>query len=243
MKIKVVVPVTSRQYEEPTLQECRRFASPGTGVRCESIPYGAASIESFYDEALCAPGVIKACERAEEEGFDGVFVTCMGDPGVAAAREKVSIPVVGPARVSMLFAADLAYRFSIVSTVRSFQVPARELAAGVGLEGRLASVRSVDIPVLELEQSGGLGEALLRESLQAIEQDGAHAVILGCTGMMGVAGELAAGLRERGYRVPVIYPVAVAVRYLETLVTLGLTQSKATYPVPPEKERNIWERL
>jgi Asp/Glu/hydantoin racemase len=55
--------------------------------------------------------------------------------------------------------------------------------------------------------------------------------------------EVEAGLRRKGYRVPVIYPVPVTIKYLETLVDLRLTQSKRTYMQPPDKERNIWERL
>jgi len=50
-------------------------------------------------------------------------------------------------------------------------------------------------------------------------------------------------LKKKGYEVPVIYPVAIAVKYLETLILLKLKQSKRTYMPPPDKERNVWERL
>jgi len=243
MKIKIIAPITTKKFEEETQREAINFVSPGTEVDTECIEYGAASIECAYDETLCIPGILRVCEKAEKEGYDGVFISCMGDPGVSAARELLSIPVVGPARTSMLFAADLSHRFSIVTVLENVIVMLEELALGVGLKEKLASVRSVEIPVLALEDRKKLLQALVSESLKAIEEDGAHSIILGCTGMIGVTGEVEKGLRQKGHRVPVIYPVPVTIKYLEALVNLRLTQSKKTYMPPPDKERNIWERL
>jgi len=113
----------------------------------------------------------------------------------------------------------------------------------VGLAGKLASVRAVNIPVLDLTDLKKLTDALVDESIKAIEEDGAHAIVLGCTGMMGVADNLSETLKKKGYEVPVICPVDVAVKYLEMLIALDLKQSKKTYMPPPDKERNILGRL
>ena len=167
----------------------------------------------------------------------------MFDPAVEAVREKLDIPVVGPCRTSMLLAADLAEKFSVVTVTESSIPLFYDIVKCVGIESKLASIRSVDIPVLELANKKKLGEALIKESIDAIERDGAHCIILGCTGMLGVDQALREGLSKKGYNVPVIYPVPVSIRYLEMLISLGLTHSKKTYMYPSNKERNIWDIL
>jgi allantoin racemase len=243
MKIKVIVPITTEDFIEPTRKEVKKFASENTEINVECLKYGTASIESAYDEMLNAPSILEMAKKAESEGFDGIFIDCMGDPALDAARELVDIPVVGPARVSMLYAADLAQRFSIVTVLENVLPLEENLALTAGVRNKLASVRSVDIPVLDLKDEEKLKKALVNESVKAIEEDNAHAIVLGCTGMLGVADYLSKSLAQRGYKVPVIYPVAVSIKYLETLILLNLAQSKKTYMQPPVKERNILDRL
>jgi allantoin racemase len=243
MKIKVIVPVTTKSFVEPTRKEVEKFASKGTEVDAECIEYGAASIESSYDEMLVAPGIIKVGEKAQSDGFNGIITDCMCDPALDALREKLDIPVVGPCRASLLYAADLAHRFSIVTVLENIRAIIENKVMEAGLGGKLASVRSINIPVLDLTNVKKLTDALVGESVKAIEDNGAHAIILGCTGMLGVEADLQDALKKKGYEVPVIYPVAIAVKYLETLILLKLKQSKRTYMPPPDKERNVWERL
>jgi len=243
MKIKVIIPVITKDFIEPTREEVEKFASKGTEIDIECIEYGTASIECAYDEMLDIPGIIKVAEKAQSEGFDGIITDCMADPGLDAVREKLDIPVVGPGRVSMLYAADLAHKFSVVTVLENVVATLDNRVMEVGLGSKLASVRFINIPVLDLADVKKLIDALVDESIKAIEEDGAHAIVLGCTGMLGVADDLSNALKKKGYEIPVIYPVAVAVKYLETLISLNLAQSKRTYMPPPEKERNILERL
>ncbi|MCK4402469.1 MAG: aspartate/glutamate racemase family protein [Dehalococcoidia bacterium] len=243
MKIKVIVPVTTKEFVAPTREEVEKFASKGTEIDVEAIEYGTASIESSYDEMLVAPGIIKVAEKAQSDGFDGVITDCMCDPALDALREKLDIPVVGPGSISILCAADLAHRFSIVTVLENALTVFENKVMEIGLGSKLASVRFINIPVLDLTDVKKLTSALVDESIKAIAEDGAHAIVLGCTGMLGVADDLSDALKKKGYGVPVIYPVAVAVKYLEMLIALGLKQSKKTYMPPPDKERNILGRL
>jgi allantoin racemase len=166
-----------------------------------------------------------------------VVIDCMGDPGMKAAREAVSIPVLGPGETTMHIASMLGHRFSIV-TVLSSCIPLMENQAKIyGVAGKLASVRAVDIPVLELEDdTERLVGALVDQSVQAIESDGAHVIVFGCTGMLGCALGVQQGLERRGYSgVPVIDPVPAAIKMAEALIDLGLSHSKRTYQNPPPK--------
>ena len=143
----------------------------------------------------------------------------------------------------MLYAAELAHKFSVVTVLENVCVLIEKIAVTLGLKGKLASVRSVNISVLCLGDREKLLRELVNESIKAVDEDKAHAIVLGCTGMIGVDKQLQEALREKGYDVPVISPVPVSIKYLETLISLKLTQSSKTYMKPPEKERNIWERL
>jgi allantoin racemase len=197
------------------------------------IEHGPASIESRYDEALAGPDILKRVIEAEADGVDAVVVNCFGDPSVRTGRELVSIPVAGPCESSMLVAASLCDRFSVISVVKNIIPLIRENAEIYGVSRKLASVRVTGIHVLELQKDpDATFHALAEEGRKAIELDGAEVLILGCTGMTGMAEKVS---KELG--VFVVDPLPTAIKFAETLVSLGLSHSKIAYPTPPEKTR------
>lgn len=238
MKLRVVVPVIGSQFNDRTLQEASSFAGPGTEVDVVSLDHGAESIESFYDEALVGPDILRKVEAAADEGKDAVYISCFGDPAVAAAREIVDIPVVGGFEPAVLTALGLAHRFSIVTMLKNVVPLIWQRARQFGIAERISSVRVIDTPVLELDDREALEAKLLREMRVAAEQEGAEAVVLGCTGMLGVAAVLQDALSEEGPFTPVIDPTGAAVAWLESQVRLGLRQSRRAYMPPPLKLRN-----
>jgi len=243
MKIKVIVPVIGEGFLEPTKNEAEKYSSEKTTIDVENLAYGTASIEDYYDEMLVAPDILRIVKEAESDGFDGVFIDCFGDPALDAARELVEIPIVGPGSISMHIASELAHRFSVITVLEDILPLIEDMAYKTGVGKKLASVRSVDIPVLGLEDEEKLMKNLIKESKKSIEKDGAHAIVLGCTGMMGITEKIEKELNNMGYQVPVIYPVAVAIQYLEFLNSIDISHSKRTYRTPPEKERNVYESL
>jgi allantoin racemase len=232
MKLRIVVPLGHSRFNQIALEECQRIASPGTEITIVNLEEGPDSIESEYEEALAVPGFLKRAREAEAQGCDAVVSDCFGDPGVRPAREALAIPVIGPAETSMLLASALAQRFSVLTVLPSVVPMIEGLAHHAGVLGKLASSRAVNIPVLCLEDKDKLKAALYEEGLLAIRNDGAHALVLGCTGMMGVARELQEKFAACGLAIPVIDPIAAAIRMAETLVSLGLTQSRLTYRTP-----------
>jgi allantoin racemase len=80
--------------------------------------------------------------------------------------------------------------------------------------------------------------------VKAVEEDGAHVIVFGCTGMRGCAAGLRADLEARGYPgIPVVDPVVAAFKLAEALVDLGLTPSKRTYTTPRTKALPGYEHL
>ncbi|HDI47131.1 MAG TPA: hydrogenase expression protein HupH [Candidatus Methanomethylia archaeon] len=234
MKILVILPILKHEvYEEITYRELEQVASKDTEIHVASLEKGPASIESAYDEALAVPGILELVAKAEKKGFDAVIIDCMGDPGLEPAREIVDIPVVGSCQASLAIASTLGQKFSVVTALKSMTPLFHDLVRKYGYSTNFASVRSIEVPVLDLEkQWNEVKEALAREGRAAIEQDGADVIVLGCTGMIGMAKEL-----QETLKVPVVDPAPAALKLAELLVTLKLSQSKLVYPKPPEKVR------
>jgi len=237
MEIHIINPTITSHWNEITSRNYSNAARPGTNIKVVSLDWGTASIESFLDEALVIPNILSRVIQAEEEGADAVIIDCMADPGLYAARELVSIPVVGPAQASMHLAAILGHRFSVLA-VGERDIPAVEDQATLyGLINRLASVRAFNVPVLDLEKNI---DAVLRVIIdlaeKVVREDDAHVVIPGCTGLAGLASRLQTGLAERGCEVPVLDPPSVALKLVESLVDLGQSHSKKTFQHPPAKK-------
>ncbi len=232
--IRIVTPITTRGFRE--LSDFGSLQGPELAVDIVQIDTGPASIECELDEALAVPGTVAKIIEAERAGIHAVVIDCMGDPGLRPARECVSIPVVGPAETAMHIASMLGHSFSVLTVLSSIRPMLENQAKVYGVPEKLASVRSVDIPVLELETDLERAKlALIEQAVIAVERDGADVLIFGCTGMLGCADAVRAGLLSKGHDVPVIDPVPAAVRFAAALVDAGLSHSKRTYQKPRAK--------
>ncbi|MCP4198761.1 MAG: hydrogenase expression protein HupH [Proteobacteria bacterium] len=236
MKIKVLLPVTSEELLRETEATVQQWASSSLQIDVERNEYGTASIESRYDEMLCIPDLVRNAMKAEKEGYDGVVISCMFDSGLNPCRERLSIPVVAPARASLLYASELASSFAILTPLASCVEIIRSIASDLHLTSRLACIRRLDIPVSKLSNKDALLAALTKNAVDAIRDDGAHSVILGCTGILGMAEKLREGVANAGHDVPVLDPLLISIKYLETLISLGLSHSKRSYVEMPEKD-------
>jgi allantoin racemase len=109
-------------------------------------------------------------------------------------------------------------------------------AAVYGMTSKLASARSVDIPVLDLDKDiAATKRALIAEAKRAVVEDGADFIIFGCTGMLGCADAVRDGLFRDGLDVPVIDPVPTAVNVAAAVARSRLAHSKRAFPQPPKK--------
>lgn len=238
MKIVYLVPGPMGRSDEGRAELERRgellsiYAGPETTTGIDDVPEGPASIESAYEEYLSIPAAVRRAVELEAEGWDAVILGCFGDPGLDAFREVVSVPVIGPGEASVLLAASLGHRFSIVTIAESV-VPATERQIrNVGLAGKLASVRAVNIPVLELHHDRDRTiAAVVEEGRRALLEDRADTIVLGCMsmGFLGIAESVAPQLG-----VPVVNPARAALRFAEAIVGSGLRHSRRAYLTPPK---------
>ncbi|MEJ8567692.1 aspartate/glutamate racemase family protein [Elongatibacter sediminis] len=232
--IHVITPITTTGFRtEEDFNACERSDLKVTNSLLER---GPASIESEFDEALAIPDTIRLAIEAERDGADAIVIDCMGDPGLASCREAVSIPVLGPCQTACHTAAMLGHRFSFITVLERLRPMLDHIVGGYGLAGSYAAFEAVDVPVLDIcHDVDKLGGLLAEKAIKTVREDHAGAVVLGCTGFMGLAEVIAGTLSEEGLEVPVIDAIPLTIRVADSLVKTGLTHSKFIYPRPEKK--------
>lgn len=223
-------------YGDEIIVYMRKYLEPDTEVQTYQITSGPPSIECEYDEALAAPDVLRLAKQGEEDGFHAIFINCFGDPAVKAAREYVDIPVFGGFEPATHIALGLADSISIVTVLPNVVPNVEGNVSKARLNGRIVSIRNVNIPVEELQDHEKLCKALAEQSLLAIREDGAQAIVMGCTGIVDVAERIKHDLLAEGYDVPVLEAAQSALKLCEVYAKMGLRQSRLTYMTPPERK-------
>ena len=220
MRILVVNPNTTASMTAKIGAAARRIASPGTEIVARNPDKGPASIEGFYDEAMCLAGMLDVIRATPDA--DAVVIACFDDTGLDAARCLTDRPVVGIGEAAYHMASMISNRFSVITTLGR-SVPALEHNLHrYGLSARCARVRSSEIAVLELEEPGSGARARISDEIaRAKAEDRAEAIVLGCAGMTDLTEQRGA---EHG--LPVLDGVVCAVTLCEAMVRLRLRTSR-----------------
>jgi allantoin racemase len=194
-------------------QVLRALASTGTEVDLWENETGPVAIETEEDERAAIPGLLVNIKKAG--GYDAIMLGCFGDPALYDLRGLIDRPVLGPGIASMHAACLVADRFSVLSPVKTTVESTRKQAFVYGLGLRLASVRSVDVPVLTIRQDRSRAASAAVEIARAcVEQDGAGVLVLGCMSM--AFQRLDRDISQQVGK-PVINPLIPLVRFAETL--------------------------
>jgi allantoin racemase len=218
--IRVLNPNSDARMTAEVLAVARAVAAPDTHVSAVNPATGPSAIETHVDEAFGELAVARAVLTGADDGVDAFVVACFGDTGVGAARDLTEAPVVGMTEAALMNAALLAHRFTVITLpVRTIAMSGRVIRH-LGLQHR-CTVRGVELGVGELhEDEARIEELMVAAARQALDEDRAEAIVLGCAGLAGVAGAIAAACG-----VPVVDGVAAAVGLAESLVRQGLSTS------------------
>lgn len=221
--VHVITPIVTGGFRAVILP-----APNGCKVTNAQINLGPASIESAVDEILAAPGVVDAAIKAEADGAQAIVIDCMLDPGLDAAREAVSVPVIGCGEAAM---RSTNGPFAIVTVLQRQERAFADLARKYALADAMIGTIGIGVPVLSLETDRmNVVAATIRGSKEAVVA-GAEIIIFGCTGMMGFADEVAASLNE----IKVIDPLPNAIVTAHEAVQGQQKTDKSIYPAPDVK--------
>jgi allantoin racemase len=221
--VHVITPIVTKGFRVAVLP-----APDGCRVTNAQVTQGPASIESAVDEVLAAPGVVDAAIKAEVDGVQAVVIDCMLDPGLDAAREAVSIPVIGCGEAAMRAALT---NFAVVTVLQRQERAFADLAAKYGLADMLIEIIGIGVPVLALETDRETALAATIEGSKRAVKRGATSIIFGCTGMLGFAEEVSAALDG----IKVIDPLTNAISVAHEAVQSGQMTDKTIYPYPESK--------
>jgi len=212
-RILVVNPNSSRDVTasiDRNLDPVR--ASMSVDIDCMTLAGAPDAIESQADiEAVVQP-LVALMQANPAEAY---VTACFSDPGLALAREVLQAPVVGIAESAMLMALGLGYRFGIIAILDVSVRRHLRYVRSLGLEGRLAGDRPINLGVHESGDNSAV-ERILEVGKTLRDVDGADVLILGCTGMAHRR-----ELIEKELGLPVIDPTQAAVVRAAGLISLG----------------------
>ncbi len=241
-KILWINPIATADYDQALREWIDTAKRPETQVDVVSLDRGPKHLEYHYYEALILADVLHLVKHAEKEGYDAAILGCFYDPGLREAREITDrIVVAAPAEASMLIAAALGHRFSIIVGRKKWIPKMHENVANYGLKERLASFEPVDLGVEDFQKDKEETERRMTEAAQrAVEEKLAEVIILGCGLQYGFYQVL-----QRKLGVPVIDAVVAALKHAEMGIELRQRFSwghskRYEYESPPTDEIVAW---
>ena len=191
-RILVINPNITDAMLEGVLVQARRSLPPSVELVGVSARRGVAVISTRVTFAIAAQSVLEtwACYRSAAQAEpppQAIVVACFGDPGVAALRELVSIPVFGLAETSLRSTARTHGRFAIVTAGPAWKSMLDELVRQLGLEGSYAGTYAINANGLGATRQPEQFRALMQSALEAAERNGAKAIVLGGAALAGSA--------------------------------------------------------
>jgi Asp/Glu/hydantoin racemase len=152
--------------------------------------FGARYIASRAASAVAAHAVLDSLAselgRDNPKGYDAAIIGCFGDPGLEAARECFSVPILGMADASIFAALRVAPRVAVLTGGAAW-VPMLEeffLLRGLGPDKvRVAAIPPTgDMIAREPAKAAGL----LAETARGEVARGAGVILLGGAGLVGL---------------------------------------------------------
>jgi Asp/Glu/hydantoin racemase len=174
-----VNPVGTGDFDTETLELIEAVRSPQYESRVRHLEQGPPHLEyHLYEHEAFAP-MLELMREAEAEGYGAGVIGCFYDGGLRELREALRMPVVGMAEASLLLAATLGHRFSIVVGRRKWIPKMSDNVLLYGIERRLASFRSVEMGIPDvLADPDRFFDRIIEESRRAVDEDGAEVVVL-----------------------------------------------------------------
>ena len=242
-RILWINPIGSDDFDPPMQAFLESGMHPDTKLDVVSLNRGPLHLEYHYYEALILADTLHRVKQGENEGYDAAVIGCFYDPGLREAREITNrLVVTAPAEASMHIAATLGHRFSIIVGRKKWIPQMHENVVNYGFEDCLASFKSVELGVQDFQRDPAETAKRLRAAAkEAVKEDLAEVIILGCTAQFGFYQEL-----QEDLGVPVIDAMLAPLKYAEFLIELkkrfGWGHSKIYgYEGPPLDEIAGWK--
>jgi allantoin racemase len=195
--------------------------------------------EGKAEVAFSMPDILKLIQQAERDGFDAVVVVCSAEPGVEEARYLVSIPVFGPTSIALHTGLTIGHRVGVITSSQVTKSENLYTSRACGLES-FVSIESIDMTMTDIKaqrqefKSGGkhveVIDKMMAAGIKLIEEENVSVLTLGCNALTWFVDKVTEELKKKGYDIPFVNPLPLAVRVAKNLAELGLTHSRIMYP-------------
>ncbi|MEX3845478.1 aspartate/glutamate racemase family protein [Paraburkholderia sp. BR10882] len=155
------------------------------------------------DADIAAPLVANFIDGIDDAA--GFIVACYSDPGVFAAREITSVPVLGIGDAGLVAALRLGKRPGVIAVSGAGIDRHWRYYRTLGIAQTIAGERSIDLTVAESANRNRAMGRLIEVGGMLRDLDGADVVVLGCAGMTEMRDAL-----EKELGVPVVDPCTAA---------------------------------
>lgn len=241
MKILGMLPAARGEYtpvaEERRLKVIRSYTTAATQVDADYMPQAPGFIQWPGQGSGVQPADAgeRAAEysaqravQAEQEGYDAFCPFGTLDVGVAEARQRVKIPVVGQAEACFLFCGLLGQPFASCSYVPGHEARIRSWAEQAGVRGLL--VADTNIGISNREYPERRDEVLDNFVRCAREARAAGAQIMGLVAMSICPTEFSARELSEVSGMPVLDALACQIAMAEWWHRTGLPPSLLRMP-------------
>jgi allantoin racemase len=231
MRILVINPNTNPKNTKVINDAISNFLTKDVQVDVVNPEKGPLGLESYYHNYLASVEVHKMIIDSEEQGYDGIVIACYGDPGIEAAKELVSIPVVGITEASYALARLLVTKFLVIVSADTAVPRQIRYIKALGIPDYQYAIRPIGLTVLGVMADRMSAKELIANNCEkSLKETNAELIVMGCSGFSGLREEL-----ENQLGVPIIDPVVAGVQVCASLIRMGLSQSKSmTYRTPPK---------
>ena len=163
------------------------YASPGTKIEV-AFPdqyegsqlhdtIGKQSALNGLHHMMETPSIIKKIFWAEKNGYDAVISSTTFDPGVDGGRLAVSIPVIGPLRTSVNWAATLADKVGITVPLATHVPYTKRILRSHGLHHVVADVVPIGVYKNAQQRRAEIFETTVKLIRGLVEQKGAEIIV------------------------------------------------------------------
>lgn len=194
MRLLLINPNTTETMTAKAAEACRAAFARAAGTTgsepVEIIPatarFGARYIASEASYAIASHAALD-CLAEHGTGCDAVLLACFGDPGLEALREVSPVPVISLIDASCTQAAADQRRFAIVTGGERWGPMLTRMIETRALGAQLVAIRTVAPTGGQIASDPQGARALLAQACRdCVDEDGAQAVILGGTGLIGL---------------------------------------------------------
>jgi len=227
------------------------YASPGTKVEI-GFPddfegahildaIGSQSALNGLHHMMETPAIVRKIFWAEQNGYDAVIQSNTFDPGVEGGRLSVGIPVIGLLRTAMHFGLNLADRIGITVPLATHVPYTWRILRSYGLERFVTGIEPIGVYGSDIKSRKAEIFDVTVGLIRSLVDDTGAEIILPLGGAL-IPYVVDPVELQNASGVQVLNTKAIGIRFAETCVSLGMTQSALTYPRPKLRYEDFLQR-